>query len=131
MHETRQSLPKENRGKGGRSAREVCESLPESMPSLLRLFLAAALALPASSLLVQPRFGAVAVPTPRMARPSMQFGKPERDGLTRDNEPDEFFSTNMDSMTDEEKFKSPVVIGGLALLLAPFLVGAIALAFYR
>ena len=37
----------------------------------------------------------------------------------------------MDSMTDEEKFKSPVVIGGLALLIAPFIVGAIALAFYR
>ena len=37
----------------------------------------------------------------------------------------------MDSMTDEEKLKSPVVIGGLALLVAPFIVGAIALAFYR
>ena len=44
----------------------------------------------------------------------MQFGggKPERDGLTRDSEPDEFFATNMDDMSDEEKLKSPVVIGG-------------------
>ena len=37
----------------------------------------------------------------------------------------------MDDMTDAEKIKSPVVIGGLALLIAPFIVGAIALAFYR
>ena len=65
--------------------------------------------------------------------PRMQFGggEPERKGLTRDNEPDEFFSTNMDDMSDEEKLKSPVVIGGLALLILPFIVGAIALQFYK
>ena len=57
---------------------------------------------------------------------------PSHNGLCRALPPvQEFFSTNMDSMTDEEKFKSPVVIGGLALLIAPFIVGAIALAFYR
>ena len=64
---------------------------------------------------------------PRCARARAQFGKPERDGLTRDNEPDEFFSTNMDSMSDEEKFKSPVVIGGVAIIVVPFIVGMIAL----
>jgi hypothetical protein len=34
-------------------------------------------------------------------------------------------------MTDAEKIKSPVVIGGLLILIAPFLVGAIALQVYR
>jgi hypothetical protein len=87
----------------------------------------------AASLLVQPH---AAVTTPLLRRtgvsPSMQFGgKPEREGLTRANEPEEFFSTNMDDMTDAEKIKSPVVIGGLLILIAPFLVGAIALQVYR
>ena len=85
-----------------------------------------------SSLLVQPR---LAQPrgTLRAGVAKMQFGggKPERQGLTRDSEPEEFFSTNMDDMSDAEKLKSPVVIGGLAILIAPFIVGAIALAFYR
>ena len=89
----------------------------------------------AASLLVQPRFGAAAPAARALGAmrpaPKMQFGEPEKTGLTRDNEPEEFFSTNMDSMSDEEKFKSPVVIGGLALLISPFLIGAIALAFYR
>ena len=65
-----------------------------------------------SALLVQPR---VASPALRSRAPAatMQFGgKPEREGLTRDTEPDEFFATNMDDMSDEEKLKSPVVIGG-------------------
>lgn len=43
----------------------------------------------------------------------------------------QFFKTNMDDMSDAEKIKSPVVIGGLALLIAPFLAGVVALAFYR
>lgn len=100
----------------------------------LRTFLFALLAAPTVALLVQPR---VAAPAPlralRSARPSMQFGggDPERKGITRDTEPDEFFATNMDDMSDEEKLKSPVVIGGLIILIAPFLVGAIALQFYR
>ena len=87
----------------------------------------------ASGLLVQPR----AVPNLGVARvsahPRMQFGggEPERRGLTRDTEPEEFFSTNMDDMTDAEKIRSPVVIGGLALLIGPFIIGAIALQFYR
>jgi hypothetical protein len=63
---------------------------------------------------------------------SMQFGGGEGGPkLTRDNEPDEFFSTNMDDMSDAEKLKSPVVIGGLAILIAPFIIGAIVLTFSR
>jgi hypothetical protein len=67
----------------------------------------------ASALLVQPR-----VTTPalrgRVAQARMQFGgKPEKEGgLTRDNEPDEFFKSDFDDMSDEEKLKSPVVLGG-------------------
>ena len=61
------------------------------------------------------------------ASPKMQFGggpDTEPKGLSRDNEPDEFFATNMDDMSDAEKIRSPVVIGGLALLIGPFIVGA-------
>ena len=104
-------------------------SLRSSLLLLASLFIAQ----PAAGLLV----GGARAPAPcvahRAAHPRMQFGggKPERQGLTRDTEPEEFFATNMDDMTDAEKIKSPVVIGGLALLIAPFIVGAIALAFYR
>ena len=48
--------------------------------------------------------------------------------LTRDSEPDEFFSTNMDSMSDADKLKNPVVIGGVAILVLPFIVGLVVLA---
>ena len=48
--------------------------------------------------------------------------------LTRDSEPEEFFSTNMDSMSDADKLKNPVVIGGVAILVLPFLVGLVVLA---
>ena len=48
--------------------------------------------------------------------------------LTRDSEPEEFFSTNMDSMSDAEKLKNPVVIGGVAILVLPFIVGLVVLA---
>ena len=57
--------------------------------------------------------------------------KPERDGLTRDNEPDNYFETNFDKLSDAEKFKQPGVYIGLAILIVPFLVGAIALQVYR
>ena len=67
----------------------------------------------ASALLVQPRVTTPVLRSRVTAR--MQFGgKPEREGLTRDNEPEEFFATNMDDMSDEEKLKSPVVLGGAA-----------------
>ena len=100
----------------------------------LRALLLVILAAPTLALLVQPRVAAPAMlRAARTARPSMQFGggEPERKGITRDSEPEEFFATNMDDMSDAEKLRSPVVIGGLIILIAPFLVGAIALAFYR
>lgn len=99
----------------------------KNLPLLVLAFVVAS----CSSLLVQPRLAQPRVAS-RVGMPKMQLGgKPEREGLTRENEPDEFFSTNMDDMSDAEKLKSPVVIGGLAILIAPFIVGAIALAFYR
>jgi hypothetical protein len=91
-----------------------------------------------SALLVQgPR---AAVSTPQRAvvsrlrlPPTMQFGgnKNEPKGLSRDAEPDQFFKTNMDDMSDAEKIRSPVVLAGLLLLIGPFIIGAIALQFYR
>jgi hypothetical protein len=33
-----------------------------------------------------------------------------------------------DDLSDAEKLKSPVVIGGIALIVGPFIIGAIALA---
>ena len=84
-------------------------------------------------------------------------GKPDTEpkGLSRDSEPEEFFATNMgalllhiicasrfaaspyvcalvahgcaDDMSDAEKLKSPVVIGGVAILVLPFVIGMIAL----
>jgi len=86
-----------------------------------------------SAFTLQPKLAVAPQPKALRAAATMQFGggSPERDGITRDNEPEEFFKTNMDDMTDEEKLKSPVVWGGLLILIAPFLVGAIALQFYR
>ena len=100
------------------------------------LLVLAALA-PASSLLVQPRLTVGAAVAPMRAHPSMQFGfggggdDEKSQGLTRDNEPDEFFKSSFDDLSDAEKLKSPAVVIGLGLLIAPFIVGAIALAFYR
>ena len=34
----------------------------------------------------------------------------------------------MDSMSDAEKLKNPVVIGGVAILVLPFIVGLVVLA---
>ncbi len=121
-------------------AREVARSAstptnPEnSMTTPLRLFLCAIALLQASALVMQPRLASPTrsvAGTPIAVRMQMFGGSEKPEGLTRDNEPEEFFKTNMDDMTDAEKIKSPVVIGGLALLIAPFIVGAIALAFYR
>eukprot|EP00585_Thalassiosira_rotula_P011562 CAMPEP_0196143906 /NCGR_PEP_ID=MMETSP0910-20130528/13924_1 /TAXON_ID=49265 /ORGANISM="Thalassiosira rotula, Strain GSO102" /LENGTH=57 /DNA_ID=CAMNT_0041405405 /DNA_START=248 /DNA_END=421 /DNA_ORIENTATION=+ len=53
------------------------------------------------------------------------MGEPERKALTRDTEPDEFFSTNTDKMTDEEKL--PIAIAGLVGISLPFIAGLIAL----
>ena len=91
-----------------------------------------------SALLAQGPRAAVSTPQRAMVSrlglpPTMQFGgnKNEPKGLTRDAEPDQFFKTNMDDMSDAEKIKSPVVLGGLLLLIGPFIIGAIALQFYR
>ena len=52
-------------------------------------------------------------------------GEQERKKLTRDSEPDEFFSTNTDKMSDEEKI--PIAIAGLVGISLPFIAGLIAL----
>jgi hypothetical protein len=56
----------------------------------------------------------------------MVFGEDgERKRITRDNEPDEFFSSKMDKMSDKEKI--PVALAGLAFISLPFIAGLIAL----
>mmetsp|Transcript_15652 Transcript_15652/g.38555 ORF Transcript_15652/g.38555 Transcript_15652/m.38555 type:complete len:100 (+) Transcript_15652:87-386(+) len=52
-------------------------------------------------------------------------GESERPALTRDTEPEEFFSTNTDKMSDEEKI--PIALMGLAGVSLPFILGLIAL----
>merc|ERR1719201_1054125 len=71
--------------------------------------------------------------TRRTAGPSCQFGggEPERKAITRDTEPEEFFKTNMDDMTDAEKLASPAVWIGLSILVLPFIAGLIALNIYK
>mmetsp|Transcript_21963 Transcript_21963/g.61166 ORF Transcript_21963/g.61166 Transcript_21963/m.61166 type:complete len:107 (-) Transcript_21963:346-666(-) len=53
------------------------------------------------------------------------MGDPERESLSRDSEPEEFFQTNTDKMTDEEKL--PIALAGLAGISLPFILGLIAL----
>jgi len=57
----------------------------------------------------------------------MGFGMPDDDTkpLTRENEPDEFFSSKMDKMDDGEKIN--VALLGLAGISLPFIAGLIAL----
>jgi hypothetical protein len=52
-------------------------------------------------------------------------GEQERKKLTRDDEPEDYFRTNTDKMTDEEKF--PIAIAGLVGISLPFIIGLIAL----
>mmetsp|Transcript_3423 Transcript_3423/g.8141 ORF Transcript_3423/g.8141 Transcript_3423/m.8141 type:complete len:106 (-) Transcript_3423:274-591(-) len=52
-------------------------------------------------------------------------GEQERTALTRDSEPEEFFATNTDKMSDEEKI--PIALAGLAGISLPFIAGLIAL----
>eukprot|EP00531_Pseudo-nitzschia_arenysensis_P003178 CAMPEP_0116149062 /NCGR_PEP_ID=MMETSP0329-20121206/18721_1 /TAXON_ID=697910 /ORGANISM="Pseudo-nitzschia arenysensis, Strain B593" /LENGTH=105 /DNA_ID=CAMNT_0003645299 /DNA_START=60 /DNA_END=377 /DNA_ORIENTATION=- len=52
-------------------------------------------------------------------------GEQERQALTRESEPEEFFSTNTDKMSDEEKI--PIALAGLAGISLPFIAGLIAL----
>lgn len=58
--------------------------------------------------------------------PLYMFGEGEEPKkLTRDNEPDEYFSSNMDKMSDQEKL--PIALAGLAFISLPFIAGLIAL----
>eukprot|EP00571_Detonula_confervacea_P011625 CAMPEP_0172312840 /NCGR_PEP_ID=MMETSP1058-20130122/18634_1 /TAXON_ID=83371 /ORGANISM="Detonula confervacea, Strain CCMP 353" /LENGTH=104 /DNA_ID=CAMNT_0013026395 /DNA_START=60 /DNA_END=374 /DNA_ORIENTATION=- len=52
-------------------------------------------------------------------------GEPEREKLTRESEPDEFFVTNTDKMSDGDKL--PIALMGLAGISLPFIFGLIAL----
>mmetsp|Transcript_24449 Transcript_24449/g.28167 ORF Transcript_24449/g.28167 Transcript_24449/m.28167 type:complete len:110 (-) Transcript_24449:397-726(-) len=65
--------------------------------------------------------------TPRSSRINMGFGQPDEDSkpITRDNEPEEFFQTDTDKMSDAEKL--PIALGGLAAISLPFILGMIAL----
>ena len=56
---------------------------------------------------------------------NIDLGEPERKALTRESEPDEFFSTNTDKMSDEDKI--PIAIAGLVGISLPFIAGLIAL----
>lgn len=87
------------------------------------LFALLAILAMASSFTPQPRTSTLARTT------STQIyqlgGEQERKSLTRESEPDEFFSTNTDKMSDEEKI--PIAIMGLVGISAPFIAGLIAL----
>lgn len=50
-----------------------------------------------SAFTLQPKLAVAPQPKALRAAATMQFGggSPERDGITRDNEPEEFFKTNM------------------------------------
>merc|ERR1712194_813757 len=50
-------------------------------------------------------------------------GDQERKALTRESEPEEFFATNTDKMSDEEKI--PIALAGLAAISQPFILGLI------
>ena len=74
---------------------------------------------PATSVSRRP---AVSSPT----TPLHMFGEGEEPKkLTRESEPDEYFSSNMDKMSDEEKL--PIALAGLAFISLPFIAGLIAL----
>merc|ERR1711892_396136 len=111
--------------------RETLRDLPMALRLLLSLLVLAG----ASALQLQPLMRVADVgasPLRGPAAPRCQFGqkKPdtEQKGISRDSEPEEFFASDWDDLSDAEKLKSPVVIGGIALIVGPFLIGAIALA---
>eukprot|EP00553_Chaetoceros_curvisetus_P003575 CAMPEP_0204629946 /NCGR_PEP_ID=MMETSP0717-20131115/19271_1 /ASSEMBLY_ACC=CAM_ASM_000666 /TAXON_ID=230516 /ORGANISM="Chaetoceros curvisetus" /LENGTH=91 /DNA_ID=CAMNT_0051647031 /DNA_START=25 /DNA_END=300 /DNA_ORIENTATION=+ len=53
------------------------------------------------------------------------MGDEEPKKLTRENEPDEYFSSKMDEMSDAEKL--PIALAGLGFISLPFIAGLIAL----
>ncbi|KAL7535119.1 hypothetical protein ACHAXR_007107 [Thalassiosira sp. AJA248-18] len=63
--------------------------------------------------------------SPSTTQLNIDMGEPERAALTRDTEPDEFFSTNTDKMSDSEKL--PIAIAGVLGISLPFIAGLIAL----
>mmetsp|Transcript_17042 Transcript_17042/g.23396 ORF Transcript_17042/g.23396 Transcript_17042/m.23396 type:complete len:105 (-) Transcript_17042:402-716(-) len=67
-----------------------------------------------------------AVSQEQKSRVNMGFmGDEEPKKLTRENEPDEYFTSKMDKMSDEEKL--PIALAGLAFISLPFIAGLIAL----
>ena len=67
----------------------------------------------------------ITTPTKTTTTLNIDMGEPERASLTRDSEPDEFFSTNTDKMSDADKL--PIAIAGLVGISLPFIAGMIAL----
>lgn len=63
----------------------------------------------------------------RLSRFNMGFGlgDDEPKTLTRESEPDEFFATNLDKVSDKEKL--PIAIAGFVFVSLPFIAGLIAL----
>lgn len=99
------------------------------MRSLLTLFVIASMATAFSpSMRLSPR---TTTTTTTTIAPSsalhMGFGAPDPDQkkLTRENEPDDYFKTNTDKMSDAEKI--PIAIAGLVGISLPFIAGLIAL----
>ncbi|CAB9500452.1 expressed unknown protein [Seminavis robusta] len=76
-------------------------------------------------------FAPKALVTPTATRTMTQVymgvfdGEQERQQLTRDSEPEEFFQTNTDKMSDGEKL--PIALAGVAFIALPFIAGLIAL----
>ena len=64
--------------------------------------------------------------TPKTAM-NMGFGLGDEEPkkLTRENEPEEYFTSEMDKMSDADKL--PIALGGLAFISLPFIAGLIAL----
>ena len=62
----------------------------------------------------------------RVGRTRRMAFDPEGGGkkITRDNEPEEFFSSDFEKLSAEEKFKDPLVILGLVSVLLPFVLTA-------
>jgi hypothetical protein len=99
-----------------------------SLVILLAMFAAVAAFSPSSiTRRVVVRSSSSSSPPPPTSPLNMGFGAPDPDQkkLTRENEPDDFFSTNTDKMTDEEKL--PIAIAGLIGISLPFIAGLIAL----
>jgi hypothetical protein len=69
------------------------------------------------------RFGSTS-PTARQGMLNPEEGDAPNQ-ITRDNEPEDFFQTNTDKMSDGEKI--PVAVIGLLFISAPFVLGLIAL----